>query len=313
MLRTVALTGATGFVGSVIARHLQSQGWHVKALVRPTSRVQRLSGLKVDAVSGHLEDEPGLEQLVRGVDAVVHCAGAVRGTRPDDFQRVNASAVSRLARIASEQRPTPRFILISSLAARLPEVSPYADSKRRGEVALVESCGDMGWAVLRPPAIYGPGDREMMPLLRWAARGVAPCLGHRRARFSLLYVDDLARAVVALLKADCLAAGGGIYELHDGRHAGYRWDDVLDVVSHVCQRPVLRIPVPSAVLQVAAVANVFASRLFGRMPMLTPGKVRELRHGDWVCDNTRVAHALGWLPRMSLEEGLRVTLGLPGR
>lgn len=313
MLRTVALTGATGFIGSVMARHLQSQDWRVRALVRPTSRVERLSGLKVDAVRGHLEDEASLQELLRGVDAVVHCAGAVRGRGPDDFQRVNASAVSRLARVASQLRPEPRFILISSLAARLPEVSPYADSKRRGEVALAESCGNMGWAALRPPAVYGPGDREIMPLLRWAARGVAPRLGHSRARFSLLYVDDLARAAVALLKADCLAAGGNIYELHDGRHAGYRWDDVLDVVSRVCQRPLLRIPIPSAMLHVAAQANVFAARVFGRMPMLTPGKVRELRHGDWVCDNSQVADALGWSPQMSLEDGLRLTLGLAGQ
>lgn len=310
MLRTVALTGATGFIGGFLARQLEASGRQVKALVRPSSAGARPAGAAIRWIEGELEDPDSLQRLVRGADAVVHCAGAVRGATRADFHRINADGVGRMARAAAGLRPLPRFVLISSLAAREPDLSPYAASKRRGEEALASAAGEMSYAVFRPPAVYGPGDRELLPLFRMMEKGVAPVLGPPGARFSLLYVEDLAEAVVKWL--DSGNPGRSVFESGDGKPNGYCWSDVADTVARLLGRRVLRVRVPAFLLHSIAAINLSAARAAGYPPMLTPGKVRELRHPDWVCDNGALFRATGWTPRFSLEEGLRRTLSRSG-
>ena len=305
--RTVALTGATGFIGGVVARLLPAAGWRVRALIRPGAASQALTELDLHWVEGSLEDSDSLRRLVTGVYAVIHCAGAVRGRNQAQFNRVNVEGVARLVQAARDQLSVPRFLLLSSLAAREPSLSPYAASKREGERVLLEQAGEMPWLVLRPPAVYGPGDRELLPLWRAMGRGIAPVLGATGARLSLLYVDDLAAAVLQWLGSGGCAPG--IFELHDGRPGGYTWDEVVDSAAQLYGRSIRRIPVAAPLLRVLAAVNLLAAGLGGYAPMLTLGKVRELRHPDWVCDNTALSRALSWTPRVTLEAGLRRTLG----
>lgn len=304
MLATVALTGATGFIGGTLVRRLASAGFQVRALVRPTSDVASIPA-GVERVVGSLEDAESLGRLVRGVRAVVHCAGAVRGASARDFDPVNVDGVARLACATLAERPAPPIVHLSSLAARHPELSPYAASKRGGEQALLAA---PAWTVLRPPVVYGPGDRELLPLLRWMARGIAPMVGSPQGRFSLIYVDDLAEAAVRLV---ALGGTGRVFELDDGRPSGYAMNDVVAAAARYRNRAVVRVSVPAGVLGGLSRLNVLGARLRGRAPMLTPGKVREMFHPEWTCDNTALADATGWRPRIQLDEGLRRTLGRP--
>jgi nucleoside-diphosphate-sugar epimerase len=302
------LTGATGFIGNRVARRLVANGCKLQALTRTTSDRSRLSEFNIHWVEGALEDLDSLRRLVRGADAVVHCAGAVRGATQAHFDRLNVDGVARLVRAAVEQHPLPRFLLISSLAAREPGLSHYAGSKRRAETVLADQAGDMSWVVLRPPAVYGPGDKEMLPLLRWMARGFAFMLGTGKARFSMLYVDDLSEAIRKCLLNEHLP--NGVFELHDGHPEGYSWQNVIDTVAHLNTKSVRSIPMPVMVLGLLAWLNLAVSRVFGYAPMLTPGKIREIRHPNWVCDNAAFTNATGWSPGVLLETGLRRTLQL---
>jgi nucleoside-diphosphate-sugar epimerase len=306
MSRTIALTGATGFIGSTLAKRLHSAGWQIQALVRPNSERSRLAGLPVKWITGDLENAASLRELVRNTSAIIHCAGIVRGITAAQFNRVNFDGVARLVQTASEQHPLPRFFLISSLAAREPHLSPYANSKRQGEQVLFRRAGAMPWTALRPSAVYGPGDREMLRLFQWAQRGVAPILASDKARLSVLYVDDLAAAVLALIQRG--RCRQNIFELHDGRQNGYSWQEVIDIVADLYNRKILRIHVPELILRLIAGLNLVAARIFGYDPMLTPGKVRELTHHNWVCDNTNIQRSIDWVPQISLKEGLRRTL-----
>jgi nucleoside-diphosphate-sugar epimerase len=229
----------------------------------------------------------------------------VRGASARHFDPVNVGGVARLAHAARAERPAPPIVHLSSLAARHPELSPYAASKRDGEQALLAA---PAWTVLRPPVVYGPGDRELRPLLRWMARGVAPMVGARGGRFSLVYVDDLAEAVVRLVRQ---GPTGRVFELDDGHPSGYVMDDVVAAAARYRGGAVVRVPVPAPVLRWLSRLNVLGARLRGRAPMLTPGKVREILHPVWTCDNTALAEATGWRPRVRLDEGLRRTLGTP--
>jgi nucleoside-diphosphate-sugar epimerase len=255
-------------------------------------------------VEGDLGDERSLHALVTGTDAVVHCAGAVRGAGAAGFERINAEGTRRLAEAAAALPKAPRFLLMSSLAARMPQLSEYAASKRHGELALEAAGANLRWTVLRPPVVYGPGDRELLPLFRWVARGIAPLPAGSTGRFSLLYVDDLAVAVTRWLEAD--RGHGRTFELDDGHREGYDWDTVLAVAARVLREgaPVRRLRVPLAALKLAATANLAVARLVGYDPMLTPGKVREITHPDWLCDSHDFASAIGWRAAIGLEEGL---------
>lgn len=308
MEHTIALTGATGFIGNRVARRLVANGCKLQALTRTTSDRSRLAELNIHWVEGALEDFDSLKRLVHGVNAVIHCAGAVRGATQAHFDRLNVDGVARLVQAVSEQHPAPRFLLISSLAAREPEISPYASSKRQGELVLTAKSGQIPWTVFRPPAVYGPGDREMLPLMRWMARGIAFVLGSGDTRFSMLYVDDLAEAIRHWLLDECLQ--GEVVELHDGQPGGYSWQDVIGTFERLGVKRVRRVHVPVAGVRVVAALNFIVARTLGYQPMLTPAKLRELRHPDWVCENTDITRETGWRPRVSLEDGLRRTLDL---
>jgi nucleoside-diphosphate-sugar epimerase len=302
MTATVALTGATGFIGTALARGLEQAGFTVRALVRPTSDLSRLSP-GAERVPGALDDPDSLGRLVRGVRAIVHCAGVVRGRTAGDFDPVNVDGVARLVAAAGAGRPVPPIVHLSSLAARHPELSPYAASKRRGETALAAA---PAWTALRPPIVYGPGDRELLPLLRWMARGIAPMVGPRGGRLSLVYVDDLADAVVRLVG---LGGTARVFELDDGRPAGYAVEDIVAAVERWRGRSIRRVPVPAPLVGAVARLNALGAALRRRPPMLTPGKVREMFHPEWTCDNAALTDATGWRPRVGLDEGLRRTLG----
>jgi nucleoside-diphosphate-sugar epimerase len=138
-------------------------------------------------------------------------------------------------------------------------------------------------------------------------RGFAPFAGSNESRFSLLYVEDLAAAILQWLSHPPSVMG--VFELHDGHPGGYTWQDVIATVSSLRSRHIWYIPVPITSLRLLAHLNVAAARLGRYAPMLTPGKVRELNHPDWVCDNAPLNHAIGWKPQIALEEGLRRTFG----
>ncbi len=305
MSEVIALTGATGFVGAELAKQLGSTGVRIQALIRPASAWKRPADLAVKWIEGDLADLDSLVRLVDGATAVIHCAGLVRGATREQFDRVNADGLVRLVSAAAAQQPAPRFLLISSLAAREPHLSHYAASKRLGEKVLVEKSGRLPWTIYRPCAIYGPGDKELLPVFEWMAKGIAPILGSGHSRFSLLYVKDLAEAIVQWLGCPCIS---GIFELHDGHPGGYSWHDVINTFKHLRTKPVISIKIPMVLVRLASALNLLASRTFSYAPMLTPGKVRELSHPDWVCDNTALSHATGWVPRVLLPEGLQKTL-----
>ncbi len=305
---TIAITGATGFIGGALIERLVSNGRRIQALIRPASVRKQPADGSTRWVQGDLDHVDSLRHLVRGADVVVHCAGAVRGATPEQFNRVNVDGVVRLAQAVSEQRPVPRFLLISSLAAREPQLSAYAASKQQGERALMDTSGEMAWTIFRPSAVYGPGDRELMPVLRWMARGVAPVLGSGSGRISFIYIEDLVDAIVQWL--DCNRGHRSTYELSDGNPAGYSWHEIINMVARLRGTPVVRLRIPLTLLKLAAALNIAFARAVGYAPMLTPGKVRELSHADWSADNTAMCEATGWSPKIELAEGLRRTLQL---
>lgn len=283
----------------------------MRALVRQPSAAGALDALGCERVPGSLEDRDALAQLVDGADSVVHCAGVVRGGRYAHFHQGNVNgSINLFERVAANSHPA-RVILFSSLAAREPRLSWYARSKFAAEQALLNAAPaqvPFDWTVLRPPAVYGPGDREMLPLFRlMARRGIAPVPGSAQARMSLLHIDDLVAATLAVLDSE--HSSGRTLSLHDGQTGGYSWEDIATTASLAWGRPVELRPVPTLLLNLVASNNTRLARLTGRAPMLTPSKLRELRHDNWVCDNDAIQSLCDWQPRIGLAAGLASLTG----
>ena len=300
-----AITGPSGFIGSHVTAHLAEMGYRVRALVHRHPLEPTVARHVDGVVHGSLSDSNSLAELVRGAQVVVHIGGLIRGSSRRKFLEVNAEGTRRLAEAVIRENPDrpPRFILISSLAARVPEVSPYAGSKRAGEAMLEQADGGrLAWTVLRPPAVYGPGDLETLRLARLVSFGIAPHLGTEQARFSLLHVDDLASAIGDVVKSPSAIAR--TYELDDGTVGGHSWDSVFRTIGRGLGTNPARVHVPRAVLSTAAGLIALLSRAVGHEPMLTPGKVAELAYPDWRCDNTAINRDTGWYPRTSLAEAL---------
>lgn len=245
-----------------------------------------------------LADEAGILAIMADCDAVIYCAGSVRGRRPADFRTANIDGIRAMLNALEQTPQAPPLLLISSLAASRPELSDYAHSKYAGEQLLLEST-QLPWTIIRPPAVYGPGDKEMLALLKMARRGLLVHAGPRDQRLSLIQVDDLAGAVNAWLGAwqQCLHQ---TYAIDDGRVGGYDWQSIGEAV---CTEKYRLLKLPLLLMNIVAKMNLLMSRVLGYAPMLTPGKVRELIQPEWLCDNRQFAAVTGWKPTIDLQHG----------
>ncbi len=301
----IAITGGTGFIGRHLLRAAGQLGCSVKALARP-ARVGHLAAAPgVTPVPGDLSDSAALCELVAGCDAVIHLAGAIRGRSREDFLRDNLQGTRRLLDAIARVNPNAHLVNVSSLAAREPRLSWYAESKAAAEVAVVE--GGKRWTTLRPPVVYGPDDPALAPLWRALARGWLPVMGSADNRFSLVHVDDLARVLLELAALDEPLQAS--LTLHDGEPGGYDWRKVAALASEVRGRPVRTLVIPATLLKTLAAANLALSRCYRQPPILVPGKARELVHHDWFCDNGALLAAIGWEPGIRLHQALA---SLPG-
>ena len=299
MGRLVAVTGATGFVGPHLVSALARRGWKLRLLVRRWSPLPSLPGVDAEIVLGDLADEAALRRLVDGADTVVHAAGLIKARAPADFGTVNGTGTARLSALA----PQARFVLLSSLAAREPRLSAYADSKHEAERVVAGRTGP--WLVIRAPAVYGPGDRETLAYFRAAAWGLAPRPQLDNARLALIHVEDLAEALAAAVERP---PSDSVYEIDDGRQGGYGYGDMAAAAAAALERAVWSLPIPRVAMAFVGWTNGLRQALGGSPQILTSSKVREIFHPDWTVHDHRLAATIGFRARYDLRAGFRDTV-----
>ncbi len=296
MARSVALTGGTGFIGSSVLSKLLAAGHSVRLLARKPAKIP-LKSNQLYIISGDLHNRSALTELIDDADTIVHCAGRVRGRNPTEFNSDNVIATQALLDISKNHT---HFVYMSSLAAREPTLSDYAASKMQAE-RLVRAQSTGNWTIIRPPAVYGAADLEIRPIFDWMRRGILWIPGNPSNRFSILHVNDLASLVAYIV--ECAGPMSQILEPHDGVNKGYQWSDLQDLAASVFNRKIYPYTIPRRILDAAAHTNMLFSTLTNRSPMLTPGKVRELVHSNWVSDSAK--SVTGWQPQIDLKAGLK--------
>ena len=279
MTKTIAITGATGFAGRHAVGALLARGYRLKALVRRPVSAGLPDG--VTLIEGGLNSEAALRDLMQGVDAVVHLAGAISGLSRGHYFEVNGRGTVAVV-AAAERAGVKRLVHVSSLTAREPLVSDYGASKQAGELAVAS--GRLSTLILRPPAIYGPGDKATLPLLRELTRAVAFIPSQRPARVSLIHAEDLAR----ILSEAVTGRASGIIEVSDGKVGGYDWSELIAVAEAHEGRRIRPVFLPRPIPSLAGFVAGGLSRLMGKTFMINSGKIAELYHPDWV------ARGAGW-------------------
>src|SRR5262245_31638820 len=299
MSRLIAVTGATGFIGPSLVGALAKRGWKLGLLLRRWSPLPSLAGIEADVVLGDLLDEAAMKRLVADADAIVHAAGLIKARQDSDFMAINRDGTALLSALA----PDARIVLLSSLAAREPQLSPYAASKRAAETVVAGRSG--AWIAVRAPAVYGPGDRETLAYFRAVARGLALQPRVAGARLSLIHVADLAEAVALSIEHPLAAS---VYEIDDGREGGYSYEDMAAAAAAALGRRAWRLAVPRPVMEAIAQLNALGQALGGPVQILSAGKVNEIFHRDWTVHDRRLAAAVPLSPRYDLASGFRDTI-----
>lgn len=284
-----AITGGTGFVGSRLIDLAVEAGHQVRALTRRDQPARD----GVTWVRGDLDATEALATLCAGADAVIHVAGVVNAPDREGFSHGNITGTANML-AAAKGAGVRRFVHVSSLAGREPQLSAYGWSKREAD-ALVKASG-LNWTIVRPPAIYGPGDLEMLELFRVARFGLA--LLPPGGRISVIEVSDLGRLLLALAATDTFS---GEIDPDDGRAGGWTHPEFAHAIGRAVGRRVLALSLPKAVLMLGARVDRL---LRGKRAKLTPDRVSYFCHPDWVADRANRAPTNLWAPQVETEAGL---------
>jgi uncharacterized protein YbjT (DUF2867 family) len=291
-IRTLAVTGGTGFVGQHLVRQALADGYDLRALTRGWKPPEE----SFEWVAGALDKPDALTQLCTGADAVIHIAGLISGSK-DAFEAVNVGGTAALID-AARAAGVRRFVHISSLAAREPELSHYGWSKAKSE-RLVAASG-LQWTIIRPPAVYGPGDRETLELFKMARRGFVAL--PPEGRFSVIHVADLCRLILAVLEEPDTI--GETYEPDDGREEGWSHQHFARTLGDLYGKRVATVATPKLVMR--GVSRL--DRLFRRgNAKLTADRVSYFCHPDWAVTPERRPPAPLWQPQIHTQHGLQET------
>jgi len=271
----IAVTGGTGFVGRHMIRALLTQGYRVRALARTPSKLSDIKHQNLEIFQGSLgTNDAG---LVDEADVVLHMAGLIKAKTRDAIMAVNCGAAGAIAK-AADQASVPRFILLSSQTAHQPQLSDYAASKHAGEGAVkVAYTGKL--AIIRAPAVFGPGDEATKPFFDFIAKGRLPVAGGpkwKQRKMAMVFVNDLVNDMA-------LHAVSGTYDgqtLTPCTVPALTWERFAQDAGQALGISVKVTPIPLPFIKAVAGATSVTSRLFG-IGHLTLGKLQEFLYEDW--------------------------------
>lgn len=316
--KRVLVTGGTGFIGSHLVELLLEKGFAVACLVRDPHRPHWLRGLNVDVVQGDCSKPESLVPAVRDASIVFHLAGLTKAMHTRDYYLVNHLGTRNILEACARHNPAIRkFVLVSSLAAAGPgqngrpvrdtdvprPVSDYGKSKLLAEEEALRFKNELPVVILRPSAVYGPRDRDMYELFRWAARGLTLELSGGERYINPCYVKDLAAAV--LLAAEKETPNGSRYFIAENR--SYSWSEFRNALLIAGGVRALNIKVPYAAAYLIGLASEFGSLITSKPALTNRQKVREASQKHWVCDLTRTENELGFKAQHTLQKGLEIT------
>ncbi|ACF12691.1 NAD-dependent epimerase/dehydratase [Chloroherpeton thalassium ATCC 35110] len=330
MAETALVTGATGFIGSWLTEKLLEKGYKVRALVRQSSNRANLQGLDVEYVVGDYKDFNSLKKAVQGVSYVFHTAGVTKAKAEMEYIDGNVRATESLLKATYEANPNiTRFLHVSSLASVGPAKSPnepvnekttakpitmYGSSKNITEQAcqryIFFPTGKVQTrlpvTIVRPPAVYGPRDKDVLEFFKTVNSGILPIVGFGPKKLvSLIHVKDLVRGIIDAAEAE--QAKGETYFISSEKF--YSWEEVGEVTKKALGKGfVLKLPIPHFAVSIAAAISEATSKSGNTPPPLNREKVKDIVQNYWICSVDKAKKELGFKEQISLEQGIKETV-----
>lgn len=314
----ILITGGNGFIGSHLIEQLLAQHHHIVCFRRKTSNLHWIENLPIELVSGDIADFPSLIQNISGFDSVYHLGGILRARRVEDYYKINVEGTRNLLEACRLNNPhLKRFIYISSQAAAGPShdhsprsettppnpVSHYGKSKLLAEQVVLDYRSYFPVTIIRPPAVYGPRDDDILQFFKYVKMGVKPVIGSAHKTVAVIYIYDLIRGI--LLAAEHPEAENELFFMADCHP--YTWKDVYDTIARVMNKKALLICMPIPIVSMMATINETISRWLGRAAIFNQDKTDEMKQRDWLVDCSRAKQKLGFTAQTTLEQGFQAT------
>lgn len=314
---SVLVTGANGFVGSRLCAHLIQTGYRVIAQVRRTSDLSLLKDLTVEYRYGDITTPETLPDMVRGVGYIVHNAGVIKARTRETFFAVNEQGTRDLMdAIVAHNPKVKRVVHISSVAAAGPSkpggplretdpphpITTYGESKLAGERVALSFADRLPVVVVRPPGVYGPGDRGIYSMFQAVWMHLKPLIGDSHRKLQLVHVDDLCEGIARALRAP--VKSGGVYFVAE--KDAYQYGELLNILVAASGRWAVPLLLPSPLFRAIATISEFSFKAIGVTPLLTREKTREL-NSSWEMDTSRAKGELGFESTIKFADGARQT------
>jgi len=315
----VLLTGATGFIGSFLAEQLLEKGYEVRCLVRTSSNLQWIADLDIECHYGSLDDVDSLKRGLQEVDYVFHLAGLTKAMSADEFNEANVLGTKNLLQVILENNiKLKRFVFVSSQAAAGPSptiepideqtipspVTPYGRSKLDAEQLVLSVGKRIPVTIVRPPAVYGPRDKDVLEFFKAANFGMIPKLGGREKYVSMIHVRDLVRGI--FLAGIRKKAEGKIYFLANPQP--YSWETIAKITLRILQKKALRVPVPNILMDGISRITEGIGKITGTPSILNRQRVAELKQDYWVCSPKKAKTDFRFETKIDMEEGIKETI-----
>ncbi|HEX9974004.1 MAG TPA: NAD(P)-dependent oxidoreductase [bacterium] len=314
----VLITGGNGFIGSHLIERLLTHHYEIVCLVRRTSNLQWIRDLPVEFAYGDITDFQSLYSIISNVDYVYHLGGTLRAKRADDFFKINVEGTKNLLEVCKQKNvKLKRFIYVSSQAAAGPSqdgiplteadsanpVSLYGTSKLKAEQVVFDYSKYLPVTIIRPPAVYGPRDDDILQFFKYVKLGVKPVIGNPHKNVAVIYIYDLIRGVV--LAAEHPDAENELFFMADRND--YTWKDVYDTIARVMNKKAIMICMPTPIVSMMAAINETGARLFNRTAIFNHDKTDEMKQRYWLVDCSKAEQKLGFTAQTTLEQGFKET------
>ncbi|MFN3134309.1 MAG: NAD-dependent epimerase/dehydratase family protein [Candidatus Kryptonium sp.] len=312
------VTGATGFIGSHLVDELLNRNYEIRCIVRDTSNLKWLDGKNIEIFKGSLFDIDFLKRAVKDVDYVYHIAGVTKGRDYQDYYRGNVETTRNLLEACLENQNLKKFVLASSLAAVGPgddaipvdetrpynPITSYGKSKAEAEKVTLSFKDKLPITIVRPPSVYGPRDTYTFELFKYVKFSFLPVVLPDDQILSLVYVSDLVDGFI--LAGENEKAAGEIYFISSEKI--YTWKEIEEAVLKALDKKVFRIKIPVPILYSVSFISELIFKLQRKASPLNLEKIKDVRQKNWACSIEKAKKELGYTPKVSLEEGMRITI-----
>lgn len=312
------VTGATGFVGSHLVDLLLENGFEVSCLKRKTSSVKWLEGKKITYIDGDLYSNEALEMAVKDVDYVFHVAGVVKAKNKEGFEKGNNLATKNLVEITARVNPNlKKFVHVSSLAVCGPNlgkepltedyiprpITTYGRTKREAEKEVLKFRDKIPVVIVRPPAIYGPRDTEILVYFKTFQGGLNSIIGFDDKYLSLLHVKDVVMGIyLAAIKE---TKSGSVYFIASDKE--YNWDEIGRAASKVMNKRAIKIRIPHFIVYTVGAITEFFYKFSKNAPTLNLEKCLDITRSGWFASNLKAKKELGFTQSFPLDDGFSDT------